>query len=217
MTDTIVGLLLLLPVLLISMMAHEVAHGYVAFRLGDPTAKEHGRLSVNPLKHLDPLGTAMFVITYLSGSFIFGWAKPVPVNSYYFRDQQRGMLIVGLAGPMTNFVLAVSIALILNLLHGTGSELLDLRGGSLVLETLFLAYQVNVVLGIFNLIPIPPLDGSRVLGGFLPKELYLRWLELDRYGMFLLLLVFIVFRGPFFAFMEGAFRAISRVLLPAYF
>src|SRR5680860_1679264 len=82
-----------------SMMAHEVSHGYVAYRLGDPTAKAHGRLTANPLKHLDPLGSMMFVITYMVGGFIFGWAKPVPINPGYFRDHQRGMMVVWIAGP----------------------------------------------------------------------------------------------------------------------
>ncbi len=211
-------LILLLPILLVSMMAHEVSHGYVAYRLGDPTAKAHGRLTLNPLKHLDPLGTAMFVITYMLGGFIFGWAKPVPVTSYYFKNQQRGMLLVGLAGPVANFAVAVIVALVLNLLHpaATGG-LLDFRGGDTLFRVLFLAFQVNVVLGVFNLVPIPPLDGSRVLGGFLPADAYRRWVELDRYGMIFLLLIFFVFRGPFFSLLSGAYEWIYRLLLPSYF
>ena len=105
----LLGFVVLLPVLLLSMVAHEVAHGAVAHRLGDPTAKEHGRLTANPLKHLDPLGTLMFAITYFAGGFIFGWAKPVPVNARYFRDHQKGMMLVGLAGPFTNFLIAIVI------------------------------------------------------------------------------------------------------------
>ena len=116
MTEDLINLVFLLPILLLSMMAHEVAHGWVAFRLGDPTAKLHGRLTANPLQHLDPVGTLMFVVTYLMGSFIFGWAKPVPVNPMFFRNRQRGMAIVGLAGPVTNFLIAVVLALFLNFL-----------------------------------------------------------------------------------------------------
>jgi Zn-dependent protease len=213
----ILGIVLLLPVLLLSMAAHEVAHGAVAYRLGDPTAKAHGRLTVNPIKHLDPLGTLMFLITYFSGSFIFGWAKPVPVNPSYFRDHKRGMMIVGLAGPITNFLIAVGIALILNLLAPSAASLSELRGGSLLLQTLFLAFQVNVVLGIFNLVPIPPLDGSRVVGGFMSDSTYMRWVALDRYGILILVLIFFVFRGPFWQFLNTAFRLISSLLLPAYF
>ncbi len=212
----LLDLVFLLPILLVSMMAHEVAHGYVAFRLGDPTAKAHGRLTLNPIKHLDPLGTGMFVVTYLLSPFIFGWAKPVPVSPYYFKNRQRGMLMVGLAGPVANFIIAVGLAVVLNLLHPAGSMLLSIRGGSTLFTVLFVAFQVNVVLGIFNLAPVPPLDGSRVLGGFLPREAYARWVELDRYGMVFILLLLFVFQGPFFAVLRGAFGLVSRVLLPAY-
>jgi Zn-dependent protease len=204
----ILDLVYLLPILLVSMMAHEVSHGYVAFRLGDPTAKAHGRLTLNPIKHLDPLGTGMFVLTYLLGGFLFGWAKPVPVSPYYFKDSQRGMLLVGLAGPAANFVMAIGLAVVLNLLHPAVS--------STLFTVFFLAFQVNVVLGIFNLVPIPPLDGSRVLGGFLPREAYARWIELDRYGMVFILLILFVFQGPFFDALERAFSLVTRVLLPAY-
>jgi Zn-dependent protease len=202
-------LALLLPVLLISMMAHEVAHGYVAFRLGDPTAKSHGRLTLNPLKHLDPMGTAMFVITYLFGGFIFGWAKPVPVNPYYFRDHKKGMMLVGIAGPAMNMVIAVLLSLLIGALHPQYS--------STFYDALFLAFQVNVVLGLFNLIPIPPLDGSRLLGGLLPENLYARWAELDRYGMIFIFLIFFVVRGPFFNALQSAFNVIAHLLLPAYY
>ncbi|MHB1344927.1 MAG: site-2 protease family protein [Thermoleophilia bacterium] len=212
----ILGFVLLLPILLVSMMAHEVAHGAVANRLGDPTAKQHGRLTANPLKHLDPLGTLMFVITYFSGGFIFGWAKPVPVNPGYFRDHQRGMMVVGLAGPVTNFLLAVLLALILNLLAPAVPTLAALKGGSTLLEALYLAFQVNVVLGIFNLVPITPLDGSRVVGGFMSPSLYMRWASLDRYGIMFILLVFFVLRGPFFSVLGAAFQLVRRLLLPAY-
>jgi Zn-dependent protease len=209
MGRNIADLVFLLPILLVSMMAHEVSHGYVAYRLGDPTAKAHGRLTLNPLKHLDPLGTGMFVLTYLLGGFVFGWAKPVPVNPYYFTNRQRGMLVVGLAGPAANFVAAVALAVVLNLLHPSV--------GSTMFTVLFLAFQVNVVLGIFNLVPVPPLDGSRVLGGFLPRDVYARWIELDRYGMIFILLLLFVFQGPFFSVLQRAFSLVSRVLLPAYY
>lgn len=208
MGRNILDLVYLLPILLVSMMAHEVSHGYVAYRLGDPTAKAHGRLTLNPIKHLDPLGTGMFVLTYLLGGFIFGWAKPVPVSPDYFKNRQRGMLIVGLAGPAANFIVAVGLAAVLNLLHPAVV--------STLFTVLFLAFQVNVVLGIFNLVPVPPLDGSRVLGGFLPREAYARWIELDRYGMIFILLLLFVFQGPFFAVLERAFSLVTRVLLPAY-
>lgn len=215
MSRSIVDLIFLLPILLVSMMAHEVSHGYVAYRLGDPTAKAHGRLTLNPLKHLDPLGTAMFVITYLLGGLVFGWAKPVPVSPFYFKNSQRGMLVVGLAGPAANFMVAVALAVVLNLLYPAGSLWPLVFEGSTLPKVLYIAFQVNVVLGIFNLFPVPPLDGSRVLGGFLPREAYARWVELDRYGMMIILLLMFVFRGPFFAVLDGAYNIVRRVLLPA--
>ncbi|GAB4242118.1 MAG: site-2 protease family protein [Thermoleophilia bacterium] len=203
--------LFLLPVLLLSMMAHEVAHGFIAYRLGDPTAKLHGRLTVNPLRHLDPLGSLMFVITYLSGSFVFGWAKPVPVNPYYFRSHQRGMMATSAAGPATNFLIAVGIAMLLNYVVPPSAI------GTLLFDVMFLAYQVNVVLGVFNLVPIPPLDGSRVFGGLLPPHLYYRWAALDRYGILFILALFLLLPGPFFGLLRWAFVNLSEILLPAYF
>jgi Zn-dependent protease len=201
-------LIILIPILLISMMLHELAHGYVAYRLGDPTAKNRGRLSLNPIKHLDPVGTAMFVITYLFSGFVFGWAKPVPVSPYYFKNRQRGMALVGMVGPITNFVIAVVIALVLNAIHP------DSNGR--IFTVLFLAFQINVVLGLFNLIPIPPLDGSRVLGGFLPRNLYQKWVEFDRYGMLLVLILIIVFWSSVSRLLEGGILGLARALLTHY-
>lgn len=210
--NLVLTLVLLLPILLLSMMAHEVSHGYVAYRLGDPTAKMHGRLTANPIRHLDPLGSLMFIITYLISPFIFGWAKPVPINPYYFRNHQRGMMLVGLAGPAANFAIAVALALLLNALRPYFSS-----GDDLTFRVLFLAFRVNVVLGIFNLVPVPPLDGSRVLGGLLPPERYRQWAGLDRYGMLFILVIIFFLQRPFFSILGTGFDLVSRVLLPAYF
>jgi Zn-dependent protease len=200
-----IGLVTLIPILLLSMAAHELAHGWTAYRMGDPTAKRAGRLSFNPLKHMDPLGTAMFFITYIAGGFVFGWAKPVPVSPYYFKNRQRGMAIVGAAGPVTNFIIAVILILILNWTK------LDPYGRGW--DVLFLAFQVNVVLGLFNLIPIPPLDGSRVLGAFLPRNAYEKWIEVDRYGMLLVVIVIVVFREQFSELMQWAIVGLANVFL----
>ena len=206
--DRWLNLLFLIPVLLFSMMMHELAHGWIAYRLGDPTAKMRGRLSINPIKHLDPLGTAMFVITYLFSGFVFGWAKPIPVSPYYFKNRQKGMAIVGAAGPITNFILAVIFALILNWITPDTS--------SRVFTVLFLLFQINVVLGLFNLIPIPPLDGSRVLGAFLPRGAYEKWVAMDRYGMLIVILFIVLFQSSFFRLLEGAILGLARVLLTNY-
>lgn len=208
MAERWLNLFILVPVLLLSMMAHELAHGWVAYRLGDPTAKMRGRLSINPLRHLDPLGTAMFVITYLFSGFVFGWAKPIPVSPYYFRDRQKGMAIVGAAGPITNFIIGIVFILILNWLHPDSD--------SWLFTILFLIFQINVVLGLFNLIPIPPLDGSRVLGAFLPRSAYERWVALDRFGMLFVLALIVLFQRAFFQLLRWAIVGLAELFLTSY-
>lgn len=202
------GLVILIPILLLSMAAHELAHGWVAYRLGDPTAKRAGRLSFNPIKHLDPLGTAMFFITYIIGGFIFGWAKPIPVSPYYFKNRQRGMAIVGAAGPITNFIIAVIFILVLNWIQPDSEGRLFL--------TFFMVFQVNIVLGLFNLIPIPPLDGSRVLGGFLPRGAYEKWVQVDRYGMILVLAFIVIFWSQFSRLISWVMWNLAEVFLTHY-
>jgi Zn-dependent protease len=204
----LIGLLTLVPILVLSMAAHELAHGLVAYKLGDPTAKRAGRLSLNPLRHMDPLGTAMFFITYILGGFVFGWAKPVPVSPYYFKNRQWGMAAVGMAGPVTNFILAVMTIVVLNAIHPNPS--------GWAFEILFDLFAVNVVLGLFNLVPIPPLDGSRVLGAVLPRKAYERWAAMDQYGMILVLLAMFVLWGPFQDLLGWAINGLADVFLTNY-
>jgi len=148
----------------------------------------------------------MFFITYLMGWFVFGWAKPVPVSPYYFKNRQRGMALVGLAGPVTNFALAIGFVFLLNALHP--------RTDTVLFEVLFLIFQVNIVLGIFNLIPVPPLDGSRVVGAFLPRRAYEKWVTFDRYGMFLAIIVlgFVIYTG----FLQWVVQSLTDVFLTNY-
>jgi len=187
MTDNglVVQFLIVSPLLLVSLVLHELAHGWVAWKLGDPTAKAHGRLTLNPIKHLDTWGTIMLAVTFIGsqGSFFFGWAKPVPVDTRYFRDPQRGMMLVGAAGPAANAALALIAA---GLIWLTYSWSLFLG------QALYMLFVLNVILMAFNLVPIPPLDGSRVVGGLLPRDLYLRWLDLDRYGNFVFMGLLVV-------------------------
>jgi Zn-dependent protease len=198
-----------LPLLLVSLVLHELAHGWVAWKLGDPTAKSHGRLTLNPLKHLDVWGTIALVVTFVGsgGSFFFGWAKPVPISPWRFKDPQRGMMLVGAAGPATNFGLALVAA---------GSVWLTYSWNLFVAQALVLAFLLNVVLGVLNLLPIPPLDGSRVLGGLLPRDLYARWVDLDRYGnyVFMGLLVVMLAAPQVFDATIGAVLRWSYGLLP---
>ena len=187
MTDNslFVQFLIISPLLLVSLVLHELAHGWVAWKLGDPTAKAHGRLTLNPLKHLDTWGTVMLAVTFLGsqGSFFFGWAKPVPISPWHFKDPQRGMMLVGVAGPLTNYLLALVAA---------GLIWLTYTWSMWLAQTLYILFALNVILGTLNLIPIPPLDGSRVLGGFLPREAYKRWVTYDRYGNFVFMGLFVV-------------------------
>jgi Zn-dependent protease len=187
MTDNslVAQFLIISPLLLLSLVLHDLAHGWVAWKLGDPTAKAHGRLTLNPIKHLDRWGTVMLAVTFLGsgGRFFFGWAKPVPISPQYFRDPQRGMMLVGAAGPITNYVLALVAA---------GLMWLTYSWNLWLAQALYILFALNVILGTINLIPIPPLDGSRVLGGFLPRGAYARWVTYDRYGNYVFMGLFVV-------------------------
>ncbi len=181
---------ILAPPILLAVTIHEVAHGWVAFRMGDPTASRAGRLSLNPIKHLDPVGTLVFFVTQA-----IGWAKPVPVNPYNFRHPRQGMVWVSLAGPASNLLLAAAMALLLRGLAAAPS-LLGLVPRWLLSPFLImclLAVQINIGLAIFNLIPIPPLDGSKIVAGLLPRSLLPTWLQVERYGF--ILLIVLVFTG----------------------
>lgn len=162
---------------LICITFHEVSHGYVAYRLGDTTAKDAGRLTLNPLKHLDVLGLLMMVV------FRFGWAKPVPVNMYRFQNPKRGMAITALAGPVSNVLLAIVFLFLYGVLF------LPLKGSGIVLQMIYLTAYISIAFAVFNIIPISPLDGSKVLFSFLPSEQYDKLMHYERYGMLLLLVV----------------------------
>lgn len=173
-----------LIVLLFSVMIHEIAHGSVANSLGDPTAKYAGRLTLNPLKHIDIYGSIIIpLLLVISGSpFIVGWAKPVPINPYNFRDQKWGAVKVSFAGPGSNFLLAIIFGLILRFIP-LPSAIAQLFG---------IIVLYNLLLGIFNLVPIPPLDGSHILFKFFPRSWLGAQRVLEQYGFFILL-IFIIF------------------------
>jgi Zn-dependent protease len=197
------GFLLLAPIFIISLTLHELAHALMAYRLGDRSAQEMGRLTLNPLAHLDPLGSAILVITYFSGSFLFGWAKPVMVDPRNLRiSPQVGMALVGAAGPAMNFLLALGAGAVWAHTQLTGDAL----------TIVYWAIVINVSLGVFNLLPIPPLDGSRIIGGFMPRETYAQWAALDQYGMYVVFGLVIFFRGPTSSLLGGAFDAVLRII-----
>lgn len=192
---TIITFIFVLVVLLFSIVIHELAHGSVAYSLGDPTAKYAGRLTLNPLKHLDPIGSVFLPIVLLllalkTGSWIvIGWAKPVPVNPYNFKDKKYGDIKVSLAGPASNLLLAVFFGLILRFMP---QEIFINNQG--ILLALSYIVSINIWLAIFNLIPIPPLDGSWVLFSFLPQRFQNIKVFLRQYG-FAILMFLIIFGG----------------------
>jgi Zn-dependent protease len=196
--------LYLLPVLLASLSLHELAHALVATRLGDPTPREQGRLTLNPLAHADPLGTAMFAFTYFLTPFIFGWAKPVLVDASRFRKPKESMALVAAAGPAVNFLIALGCA-------GIAVHVDDL--GTRTVDVLNLTFQLNIVLGLFNLIPIPPLDGSRIVGAAMPNATYARWAALDQYGMIAIFAVIFLFQDAFFTLFRSAFDTSADVMI----
>ncbi len=175
------------PPLLLALTLHEYAHGYVAYRLGDPTARDAGRLTLNPLSHLDPIGTIAFFFIK------FGWAKPVPVNPLYFKNPRKDMLWVALAGPVTNLLLAVASAVLLKGLIGTASVIPYTPMLEAILVPLYnlliASVWINLVLCIFNFLPIPPLDGGRILTGLLPEDLARTYASFERYGFIVILLL----------------------------
>ena len=205
----IIELIIMAPPLLLALTVHEFAHGYVASRLGDPTARLAGRLTLNPLKHLDPLGTLAFFFIKL------GWAKPVPVNPNYFRDPQRDMLWVALAGPAVNLGLAVLSAAAAKTIWLLAANLpySPLLEANLVPlnACLIASVWINLVLCIFNFLPIPPLDGSRIVMGLLPPEQARAYAGVERYGFIILLLL--AFSGLLSAMIVPIITFANRLLL----
>ena len=174
------GFIVSLIIFFLAVIFHEFAHGLVAYKLGDPTAKYSGRLTLNPIAHIDPIGTIVLpLFLIITGSpFLFGWAKPVPVNFSNLRNPKKGIIWVGIAGPCMNIIIAVLMSLIAKL----RIPFLPL----VILEDFII---LNLVLAVFNLIPIPPLDGSRVVMGLLPTPLSYRYMKLEPYGFIIIMVM----------------------------
>ena len=181
---------------LIALVMHELAHAYVSHRLGDPTPKAQGRLTLNPAAHLDLFGTICLFF------FGFGWAKPVSINYNYYKNVKQGTTMVSLAGPFMNFILAIIAGVCLKLVMPTGHV------GFIHFFTTLMS--INVGLGVFNLIPFPPLDGSKVVAAILPDHLYDKWMMVEQYGMFILM--FLLFTGILDPFLSGLMKVVYSVV-----
>ncbi len=193
--ENAIQLVFQIAILLFSVVIHEVSHGYAALALGDRTAKQAGRLTLNPIPHLDPFGSLLLpALSLLIGGFVFGWAKPVPYNPYNLKNQKWGPALVGAAGPAANISLALIFGLTLRFLPDLANGL----GGSFLINfatIVSIIVFLNLLLAVFNLIPIPPLDGSKVLFAVMPYEWRGLQMFLEQYGFFLLLLfIFFFFR-----------------------
>jgi Zn-dependent protease len=198
--DPLTFFLLALP-LLYSIIIHELAHGWVAYRMGDQTAKRLGRLSLNPLKHLDPVGTLMLFI------FGFGWAKPVPVNVHNLRDPQKGMILVASAGIIANLTLAFLASLLQRLLAPAPSSVMAIL--------FYYLSQINIMLASFNLIPIPPLDGSKILMGLATPRLQYSLSRLEPYGFFILIgFLYLGVLNPLIILFRSIILSLIGFLLP---
>ncbi|MCX5814817.1 MAG: site-2 protease family protein [Proteobacteria bacterium] len=198
--DPLAFVLVAIP-LLYSIILHELAHGWVAYKMGDSTAKWLGRLSLNPIKHLDPIGTIMLFV------FGFGWAKPVPVNFNNLRDERKGIIFVSAAGIVANIILAFFSFLLLRLLTPSPFGILS--------TILYYFAQINIMLAAFNLIPIPPLDGSKILMGFLSRKAQYTLERIEPYGMFIIIaLLYLGVLNPLIVFLRQAILSVIGILLP---
>ncbi len=173
-------IIMLLPGILLGLTVHEFSHGYVAYLLGDNTAKNNGRLTLNPVAHIDPIG---FLMLIFAG---FGWAKPVPINPYFFTDRRRGTFLVSIAGPASNIVMAIVLTTLLGLFMRT------IGVGFAVQQVVMSAIFINLVLAVFNLFPIPPLDGSKILMSLFPSRFEETFYQLEKYSVILLILLLVL-------------------------
>ncbi len=188
-------------ILIYSVILHEIAHGWVADKLGDPTASMSKRLTLNPIPHIDPVMTILLpLILVISGSpVVFGAAKPVPIDPFNFRDSKKDTALTAAAGPITNILIALIFALILRILP---------------MDIFYYGVQINIILAVFNLLPIPPLDGSKVLAGLLPNDLAAALLSLERFGLMFIFIVLFLFGNVINAIVLPVTQTLLRILLP---
>jgi len=207
---TNVDLILAIPLLFFAVVVHECCHGWVAYLNGDDTAKMSGRLTLNPIPHIDMMGTVILplILIFTRSPILIGWAKPVPINPYRLNNPVKDMAKVGLAGPGANFAMAVLSALIIWLFKITGLDPYT-EINALIIKLLYINVQINLVLGVFNLIPIPPLDGSRIVSAFLPTQIAYKYNQLERYGI---LIIFFLLSFGFLNFLWMIVDVLQRLL-----
>lgn len=186
MNNILLEILLIGPPILFAITIHEFAHGFIADKLGDPTPRMSGRLTLNPLAHLDPIGTLMFFIVHI------GWAKPVPVNPNNFQNPRKDMLWVALAGPISNLISAFVFGMLLRGMLSFGLPLFSIEQFSLIVQVIEILVVFNIILAVFNAIPIFPLDGYRILTGLLPVQQAYGFSQFARYGPFILLGIILI-------------------------
>lgn len=207
MEPTVFALVIL--IILFSVILHEVMHGWMALRFGDHTAEYAGRLTLNPIPHIDPIGTILLpLLLVITGSpVLFGWAKPVPVNPFNFSDIRKGEFFVSIAGILANLGLALIAALLFHLTTPVNIPLLQ--------RIFAFAVDINLILAVFNLLPIPPLDGSKIVMSFLPPHLAIKYQQLERYGLFILLFLLIVpfGRTTLIGFILGGVLRLAHAIL----
>ncbi len=187
--DNILTIIMQISVLVFAVVVHEVSHGYVSYLLGDPTAKEQGRLTFNPVSHIDPFMSVILpAFLIFSGSpFVIGGAKPVPVNPMYYKNHKRDLMLVSIAGPGSNFLLAaLSIGLLAIAVRIPFINIYNMQGFFLFIKYMII---INVILCVFNLIPVPPLDGSKILMAFLPDELAYKYESIAPFGIFIIIIL----------------------------
>ena len=205
-------LLVIIPILFFSIVLHEFAHGYVAYRLGDDTAYLLGRLTLNPLKHIDIFGTILVPTMCLWwGLPVFGWARPVPVNAARLPSPRKSMGKVGLAGPTANFILAIIFAFLMKLTLVSG--IFSVETAQRTAQCLAYGVQINVLLAVFNLMPIPPLDGGHIVTALLPINAAMRYMMLGRYGMWLVIILIVtgIFQHILYPPMYAVLSIISKI------
>ena len=204
----LVNILINVPITLIALTGHEFAHAWISSKLGDPTPRREGRLTLNPLAHLDLVGTLLMIFTG------FGWAKPVGVNPMYYKDRKKGMALTALAGPVSNFIMAFLGVLIGTLLLILGNRMGWSQNVMSNINFIFYIFAFrNLCFMVFNLIPIPPLDGAKVLGMFLPDRAYYTMLQYERYAIILIMLLSV--SGVFGTFIGGGVNAVFGLISKA--